>query len=585
MGKRDDYGNYPTIEKHIVNIVKEEKFGSEFKKILNDENKLVITSSTQGDKIDLLKNILRRFSMGDFSFEVSYINEDRTKCTIRLYEKIYENYPYGYRTEFVEQHYLNILYEEKYSDDFKKIFNKDNNKILITSSSLNGKKALIDEYAKQFETDGLIYDCKEINEDGTICTIAISGIDEATRYQYVIEQHVVNVIYEEKISDEFKNRLNENGTIIIKSSRDYDKEDLIRKYCNAISEECKIYFDLDSINENATACTISMYEQDKNYNTKFIEKHIVNVVYDKKMSDDFKNVLNKDGKFVINSVKPTIEEWWLLREVLFMSMREEPWHTSYEKEDLSALDLTIIDSKGYPETHRVEVVFNYDENIKKIADELFKNIEEDDTFMVKDFELINYWINGGKNEKELGNGKFDNYSGELKTLVENKNFNVFIDHRMGTDEEFFTERGGIALLQYNGVTYGLRQRIQIKGNHVLYVPDDTPSTKEALLAAIQKRVDEYAGEGKVKITAGEGTILEYYENYYNELKKQLQDKIDAEKAKEKPNMSLIWDYEWRLENCEYYYEQFVESYNNPESYHYFLQSAEGGYWFVATIDG
>lgn len=586
VGKRDNYGNYPTIEKHIVNIIEEEKFGSEFKKILNEKNELAITSSIQGDKIDLIKKLLHRFSMGNFYFEVFDINEDRTKCTIKLGKKNYENYPYGYSLEFVEQHYLNISYEEKYSEDFKRIFNKDNNKMLITSSSLSGKKALIDDYIEQFTTGELIYRCDELSEDGTVCTISISGIDEVTRYQYIKEQHVVNVIYEEKISDEFKKILNDDGNILIKSSRDYDIAELLRYFCSTISEATGVYFEVSHINEDATACTLKMCEDSQGYGQKILEQHTVNIVYDRKMSEDFKNVL-EDGKLVIKSVKPTIQEdWWSLSEVLFMSLKEEPWFVSYEAEDLSALDLTIIDSNGDPETHRVEVVFEYDENIKKVADELLKKMPENKIFTVNDLELVNYWLNGGKNETKDGVGKFDNYSGELKKLAENKNFNIVIDHRMGNDDEFLTERGGIALLQYNGVTYGIRHCIDIKGNHILYVPDDTPSTKEALLSAIQKRVDEYAGVGKVKITAGEGTTFDYYKNDYDRRKNELQDKINLEKAKENPNKVLIYQLEMELSHIDYSYEYFLESYNDSEfGERYFLKSAEGGYWFKATIDG
>lgn len=579
MYEIDENYNNTLVEQHVVNIVKDEQFGDEFKKLLNDGNKIVITSSTQGDKENLIREYCERFRTETLRFNVQYVNEDATKCVIEFHDDTRQ-----YNT-FVEQHLVTVSYEEKYSDEFKKVLNSEDG-ILITSSSLGEKLDLINDYVDQFSTDTLIYSCDETNEDGTVCTISISKANSNTGWRYIVEQHVVNVSYEEKISDEFKKALNENAKIIIKTSRDYGKEELLWNYCSAISDYFGIYFDVNDVNEDVTACTLKMCIDGESYNQIILEQHIVNIEYDKQMSDDFKNVLT-DGKFVINSVKPTTEdEWWMLFEVLYMSLQEDAWFHSYDEEDLSAMDLTIIDSKGYPETHRVEVVFNYDENIKKIADELIKKIPEREQFEVKDLELVNYWLNGGKNETKDGVGKLDNYSSELKSLVENKNFNIIVDHRKGMDEEFATMRGGPGLLQYNGVTYGMRMDINILANHVLYVPDETASTKEALLAAVQKRVDEYAGEGKVKITAGEGTIFEYYKNYYAEMKKELEDKLAAEKAKENPNKALINDLEWEIEYVDSYYEYFLESYNNQEfGEHYFLQSAEGDYWFVATIDG
>lgn len=583
LNEVDENYNYQPIEQHLVNIIEEEKYSDEFKKILNNENKIVITDSTQGDKVAFVESYCDKFWGDDFEFNVINSNENGTECTIGLYKKVPQQYG-GYLADLVEQHLITVSFEEKYSDEFKKILN-DENGILITSSSLGEKRDLVSNYIGNFSTEELIYSCNEINEDGTVCTISISKVNPDTYMQYVVEQHVVKVSYEEKISDDFKKYLDEDGNIVIKSSRDYDKEELLWYYCNAISDYEGMVFDTSYVNEEGTACTLRMYTYGENYNQIILEQHIVNIVYDKKMSDDFKSVL-ENGKFVINSVKPnTEEEWWSLSEVLFMSMKENPWYISYEEEDLSALDLTIIDSNGYPETHRVETVFNYDKNIKKVADEILKKIPENEEFMVKDFELINYWLNGGKNETLGGAGKFDNYSGELKALAENKNFNIIVDDRMGANDEFSTLRGGIALLQYNGVTYGIRHCIEIIGNHILYVPDDTASTKEALLSAIQKRVDEYAGRGKVKITAGEGTILEYYTNASIKEKQELQDKIAAEKAKENPNKVLIYQLEMQLSYVDEYIQYFLDSYNDPEGEYNFLKSAEGGYWFKATIDG
>jgi len=80
-------------------------------------------------------------------------------------------------------------------------------------------------------------------------------------------------------------------------------------------------------------------------NSSFVEKHVVNVVYDKNMSNDFKKVLNSDGKFVINSVKPTTEEeWWSLFDLLYMIPTDYEWAESNMAEDFSAFDYS--ENKG-----------------------------------------------------------------------------------------------------------------------------------------------------------------------------------------------------------------------------------------------
>jgi len=467
----------------------------------------------------------------------------------------------------------------------QKILNKDGN-VLITSSglSLNGKRDLIQMYCSMFYNEKNNFYVNEMNEDATLCTIAMNKIENSI--SKVVEKHLVKIIYEEKFSEEFK-KLTEDGKIVVKASRDYNKEDLIRNHCYAFSNE-RVSFMVNDISEDCTTCTVQMNLQDEYYHTTSIEKHVIKISYDKNMSEDFKKKLNKDGKFVINSVKPTSEEQWgSTFEVLFMG-NNQGTYADYVAEDFSSCELTLRDSNGIPETHKVEIVYNYDEAIKKEADQIMKNFPEDrEYFMVKDMELVNYWLHSGDESDKYGASNFDNYSGELKSFVNHKNFNLLVDHRAGADDEFFTMRAGIGLLQHEGISYYVKQHVGVLGNHIIYVPDDTPSTKEALAAAVQKRVDEYAGTGKVKISAGEGTILEYYENYSGKKIKELQKKIDTEKSKSQPDQFLIAQYEMQIDWYKEYYNNnyFLGSYNDPEGEHYFLQNAEGDYWFIATING
>lgn len=507
-----------------------EGMSEEFKNILNEEGKLVITdTSNSQNKNQVFVNIFNKYETDEYGFQAYFIDVENTKCRIQRYEKN----PYT----ILESYDIEIKYEEKYSDEFKQI-TKDGN-ILITSSSLNGKEMLLLNYCNLFRNDNFSFNITDLNEDKTVGTMQMYKRD-GENYKFA-EQHLIKITYEEKYSDEFK-KVTKDGNITIRASRDDRKNNLIYNYCSAFSG-VNTHFNVVDINEDGTLCTIQLYEQQKKENTFYSilkEQHIVKVQYDKTISENFKNHLNKNGKFVINSIKPTDRfEWMGLYEILFYN-KGITADIEYLAEDFSSCEITIIDDKGYPETHKVEFEYNYDEKVKEFADTITNQIPtgEEYLFQVKDMELVNYWLNSEDESEKEGESNFDNYSGELKSFVDYKNFNLLIDHRLGADAEFFTLRGGIGLLQHKGTTYYINDYMGVLGNHILYVPDDTGSTKEELLEAVQKRVDEYAGRGKVKITAGEGSTLEY-----------------------------------------------LEDSNNPDGENDFIKNAEGNYWFIATVNG
>ena len=471
---------------------------------------------------------------------------------------------------------------EGMSEELKSILNEEGKLVLTdTSNSQNKNQILIDVFDK-YVTNQYGFYVEFIDEQNTICRVK--------RYEkssnIILESYDVEVVYEEKYSDEFK-KLTEDGSITIKASREEGKQILIESYCFAFADE-NVSFVVCDVNEEGTLCTIQMHEYKTigNVHTSVLkEQHIIKVQYDKTMSENFKKHLNQNGKFVINSIIPKDEsEWGYMYEVLFYNDGIEA-DRGYLAEDFSSCEITIKDKNGIPETHKVEFEYNYDEKVKEYADKMFDKIQKNEMYLfnVKDMELVNYWINGEKIEENQST--FDNYSSEFKEFVDYKNFSFFINNRLGADSEFFTLRGGIGIVQHNGITYYINDMMGTIGNHILYVPDNTESTKEALVEAIQKRVDEYLGNGKVKIVAGENTILEYQENKYNNEIKKVQNLLELEKVKEKPDLMVMQAYESELEYIEYRYNYFIENYNNPDGEYYFLQNAEGNWWFVAIIDG
>jgi len=243
------------------------------------------------------------------------------------------------------------------------------------------------------------------------------------------------------------------------------------------------------------------------------------------MSAEFKSLLNKEGKFVINSIKPTtLDEWYICFEGLFMdAIEKSDLFPENLAEDFSAVDLIIHYGKENEEIHRVEIVYNFDEKVKETVKKYAASIPEDlEYFYVNDMELVNYWING---QDDVGN--LISYSGELKKYLDYKNFKL--DLRMGGYEPFITYASGIADFMYDGVIYAFRDRTGVWANHIIYVPENTGDTKEELISAVQKRIEEIGAKDKIQIEYA-GKISELKEAEiaeYNRMIAEYEDKLNT----------------------------------------------------------
>lgn len=188
-------------------------------------------------------------------------------------------------------------------------------------------------------------------------------------------------------------------------------------------------------------------------------------------------------KYTVNSIRPETEDD---AYIILMDF--------WDKEGISLIfddeqDYTIL--KGYDNKYyytNIIISYNYDNNVKKVVDSLTKNIPEDqDFFEVKDFEMVNFWANGGQQFY---------YSSELMSYLGNKNFEF--NELMGEGEPFATVVAGPATLKYNNTIYYVRYMLGVIGEHVLYLPTDT--AKADYLKAMQERVDNYLGKGVAVVT-------------------------------------------------------------------------------------
>lgn len=237
-------------------------------------------------------------------------------------------------------------------------------------------------------------------------------------------------------------------------------------------------------------------------------------VREKEYSDEFTKLF-PDNKLVINSVPPANEDELFKVPLILVNEYMEKYGVwlfpdlDSFNDDYSKCEVSFVGADGLEEIHTLNLFWNYDSATYEKAKALIENFPEDiEFFNVTDLELINYFVNSDPDSEDTVDS-LANYSSQLKSYLKNSNFSFDVDVWAGSADTFVTERTGIAKLTYNGTVYYVNPFLGAKGEHAIYVPASTGDTAEELLAAAQKRVDDYIGEDRVKITLGQMTVTEY----------------------------------------------------------------------------
>ncbi len=118
-------------------------------------------------------------------------------------------------------------------------------------------------------------------------------------------------------------------------------------------------------------------------------------------------------------------------------------------------------------------------------------------FNIEDLENINFLYNHGM---EFESTKYLlRYSSEFNALINNSNFDTDIKLLIGESIPFGTDGIGETALLYNGEIVGTFESGASTQNKI-YVPDDTPNTREAFIKAAEDRIKEYLKTDDVVIT-------------------------------------------------------------------------------------
>ena len=234
------------------------------------------------------------------------------------------------------------------------------------------------------------------------------------------------------------------------------------------------------------------------------------------MSEEFLSYLNENGEFEVNAAKGTTDE----DLALYLDFIYSNLDLSYDvlwgniSEDLNTFDFTIYSGdKELEETHTVKVKYNYDEKVNEVINNYLNTTLKDKTkFNVSDLELVSYWINNtGENNNSLAL-----YSGELRKLLDYKNIQLFTDSRNGGSNPFITDNGGFASFQNNGISYKISSVLSAMAKHVIYIDESVGSTKEEVIGAVQKRIDDHFGKDIVTIEFAGEDVLEVYDDDYKQ---------------------------------------------------------------------
>ncbi len=407
------------------------------------------------------------------------------------------------------------MFATEMSDEFEVILNSEG-KVVVTDNSSVDERTLLEEflrkYTKNTAENNLSFNVVAYNEDTNIAQIALYNWSYAEGASTLLEEQEVEVVFVESYSENFR-RYVPNDTIVVATTSSKDIVNYIWRHVNAFTPEGSDFrFQTARINEDCTSCTVQMV----NKQGIVVEQHVVNLTYITEMSEAYKERLNlsEDGKLIMRCMEPqTMEDFYSAFLYLYERNDEERNSVEYISEDFSKVDVIINNGRPNQERHTLEVEYVYDDSDNAKVDAFMETFPDDKTqFGVHDMELVNYWYNNAGTEDF---NTLDNYSGELKSCLKYNNIKLFVKNEAGGDDPYFTHRMGFAFFIYEDVVYHVIDMLSTYAEHVIYVPSDTPNNAEAMVAAAQERIDDYLGEGKIRLSnvssLYDAWILQQYE--------------------------------------------------------------------------
>lgn len=208
-----------------------------------------------------------------------------------------------------------------------------------------------------------------------------------------------------------------------------------------------------------------------------------------------KNAITTEKVFDVKSIEPDDNNYFAIFEDIEINndISIQNCNETYTK-----CSVTDFSGNYYP---NVTINYIYDKNTKKVVDSIVSKLEER-VYNVSDLEIISYWLNGGS---------ILYYSNDLMSTLGYKNFENFsFDVRAGDNSSFNTVEAGILKFIYNDTIYFMADFVEVDGNNIIYVEDNTDSND--LMKSAQTRIDNYFGKDKVKLV-DTGNLEEFLNSY------------------------------------------------------------------------
>lgn len=230
-----------------------------------------------------------------------------------------------------------------------------------------------------------------------------------------------------------------------------------------------------------------------NQNNTVLENDKLLSSYD--LSNNILNAITTEKVFNVKSIEPDYNNYFAIFEDIEINndINIQNCNETYTK--CSATDFS---GNYYP---NVTINYIYDKNTKKVVDSIVSKLEER-VYNVSDLEIISYWLNGGS---------ILYYSNDLMSTLGYKNFENFsFDVRAGDSSSFNTAEAGILKFIYNDTIYFMADFVEVDGNNIIYVEDNTSDND--LMKSAQTRIDNYFGKDKVKLVDA-GKLEEFLSSY------------------------------------------------------------------------
>ena len=208
-----------------------------------------------------------------------------------------------------------------------------------------------------------------------------------------------------------------------------------------------------------------------------------------------KNAITTEKVFNVKSIEPDDNNYFAIFEDIEINndISIQNCNETYTK-----CSVTDFSGNYYP---NVTINYIYDKNTKKVVDSIVSKLEER-VYNVSDLEIISYWLNGGS---------ILYYSNDLMSTLGYKNFENFsFDVRAGDNSSFNTVEAGILKFIYNDTIYFMADFVEVDGNNIIYVEDNTSDND--LMKSAQTRIDNYFGKDKVKLVDA-GKLEEFLNSY------------------------------------------------------------------------